>query len=222
MSLNKVRWDGIGPELQQILTDNSGEDWLREVAEIRRAADDVGIQMAVDNGNDHVVLTKGEMAAFNQVLAPVVEDWAAAQSGFDADALVTATRQAIANPPGLSMVEEGSVPPRGWILRIIRGWALLGGVLTMGLALMTSGSAVSNLLIGRLFAAKYQLVKHVIAIAIFMFLPYCQITGANVYVDIFTERMGRRQKAAMAVLFSVLGLAFAVLMLVLMARCKAI
>lgn len=97
VSMNKARWDGIDPELQQIFTDNSGEDWLREVAEIWRAADDVGIQMAVDNGNEHVVLTEDEMAAFNQVLAPVVDDWAAAQSGFDADALVAAARQAIAD-----------------------------------------------------------------------------------------------------------------------------
>lgn len=100
VSMNKARWDGIDPELQQIFTDNSGEDWLREVAEIWRAADDVGIQMAVDNGNEHVVLTEDEMAAFNQVLAPVVDDWAAAQSGFDADALVAAARQAIADRQG--------------------------------------------------------------------------------------------------------------------------
>ncbi|WP_108501634.1 TRAP transporter small permease [Paracoccus indicus] len=103
--------------------------------------------------------------------------------------------------------------PRGLIFRITRGWALMGGVLTMGLALMTAGSAVSNLLTGRPFAADYELVKHIIAIAIFMFLPYCQITGANVSVDIFTERMGARKKAAMAVLSSLLALAFAVLML---------
>ncbi|OJH45133.1 TRAP transporter substrate-binding protein [Paracoccus sp. SM22M-07] len=100
VSMNKARWNGIDPELQQIFTDNSGEDWLREVAEIWRAADDVGIQMAVDNGNEHVVLTEDEMAAFNQVLASVVDDWAAAQSGFDADALVAAARQAIADRQG--------------------------------------------------------------------------------------------------------------------------
>lgn len=97
MSLNKVRWDGIDPELQQILTDNSGGDWLREVAELWRAADDVGIQMAVDKGNEHVVLTEDEMSAFNQVPSPVDEDWAAAQSGLNADALVAAARQAIAD-----------------------------------------------------------------------------------------------------------------------------
>ena len=32
-----------------------------------------------------------------------------------------------------------------------------------------------------------------------MFLPYCQLAGANVTVDIFTEGMGERAKAAMAV-----------------------
>ena len=95
VSMNKARWDGMDPELQQIFTENSGEDWLREVAEVWRAADDFGIQMAVDNGNEHVVLTEPEMEAFNQVLAPVVDDWTAAQSGFDAAALVAAARQAM-------------------------------------------------------------------------------------------------------------------------------
>ncbi|WP_378943739.1 TRAP transporter substrate-binding protein [Paracoccus sp. R86501] len=97
VSMNKARWDGMDPELQQIFTDNSGEDWLREVAEVWRAADDFGIQMAVDNGNEHVVLTQAEMDAFNQVLAPVVDDWTAAQSGFDAAALVAAARQAMSD-----------------------------------------------------------------------------------------------------------------------------
>ncbi|WP_108501635.1 TRAP transporter substrate-binding protein [Paracoccus indicus] len=97
VSMNKAKWEGMDPELQQIFTDNSGEDWLREVAEVWRAADDFGIQMAVDNGNEHVVLTEAEMDAFNQVLAPVVDDWTAAQSGFDAAALVAAARQAMSD-----------------------------------------------------------------------------------------------------------------------------
>ncbi|MDN5569319.1 MAG: TRAP transporter substrate-binding protein [Paracoccus sp. (in: a-proteobacteria)] len=96
VSMNTARWDGLPEDLKQVLADNIGKEWLREVSDIWRAADDVGIKMAVDNGNEHIVLSEDEMAAFNDVLAPVVEDWVA-QSGFDAAALVAAARKAIAD-----------------------------------------------------------------------------------------------------------------------------
>ena len=81
---------------------------------------------------------------------------------------------------------------------LIRFWALLGGVVMMLLAVMTAGSAVSNILFAKPFPADYELVKHFVAITIFMFLPYCQLTGSNVTVDIFTEGMSAAKKAAMA------------------------
>ncbi|WP_018689986.1 TRAP transporter substrate-binding protein [Ahrensia kielensis] len=96
VSMNKARWEGLPDDLKQIFTDNSGEDWLREVADIWRGADDFGIKMAVDNGNEHIVLSDDEMAAFNNALAPVVDRWIGEQSGFDAAALVAAARKAMA------------------------------------------------------------------------------------------------------------------------------
>jgi TRAP-type C4-dicarboxylate transport system permease small subunit len=110
-------------------------------------------------------------------------------------------------------------PPAGHtgLARIVAGlvqaWALLGGVVTLGLSVMVAASAASNILTGRPFAADHELVKHFIAVAIFMFLPYCQLTGANVTVDVFTARMGARAKAAMALVSSLIAAAFAVLLL---------
>jgi TRAP-type C4-dicarboxylate transport system permease small subunit len=100
--------------------------------------------------------------------------------------------------------------------RAIRLWALTGGLVLVGLAVMTAASAVSNLLFNRPFAPDYELMKHFVAIAVFAFLPWCQLTGANVSVDIFTEAMRPRAKAAMAVLAALLAAAFAVLLLVQM------
>ena len=116
---------------------------------------------------------------------------------------------------------EPSPPPTRTVLgtlvvKLVRWWALAGGVLTLGLALMTAASAVSNIVTGRPFAADYELVKHVIAIAIFMFLPYCQITASNVTVDIFTEGMGERGKQATNVFSSLFAIAFSLLLLVQM------
>ena len=116
---------------------------------------------------------------------------------------------------------EPSPPPTrtvfgALIVKAVRWWALAGGILSLGLALMTAASAVSNITTGRPFAADHELVKHVIAIAIFMFLPYCQITGSNVTVDIFTEGMGERGKQAMSALSSLFAVAFSLLLLVQM------
>lgn len=96
---------------------------------------------------------------------------------------------------------------------VIRGWAILGGLVTFALAIMTAGSAVSNLLFARPFAADYELVQHFVAIVVFTFLPYCQLVGANVTVDIFTERAGETAKIMMALLSSLLAIAFSALLL---------
>ncbi|WP_246249006.1 TRAP transporter small permease [Chelativorans alearense] len=95
---------------------------------------------------------------------------------------------------------------------LIRNWALLGGLITAGLAVMTAASAASNLLFAAPFPADYELVKHFVAVVIFMFLPYCQLTGANVAVDIFTENMSEGKKAAMAMLSALFAAAFALLL----------
>ena len=49
-----------------------------------------------------------------------------------------------------------------------------------------------------------------------MFLPYCQITGSNVTVDIFTEGMSERGKAAMAIFSAFFAIGFSLLLLVQM------
>jgi TRAP-type C4-dicarboxylate transport system permease small subunit len=95
----------------------------------------------------------------------------------------------------------------------VRWWAVLGGLIATALAVMSALSAASNLLLHRPFPADYELVKHLTAVIIFMFLPYCQLVGANVTVDVFTEGMSARAKAVMELVSSVLAAAFAVLLL---------
>lgn len=115
--------------------------------------------------------------------------------------------------------ESGGPPPPDparlarWLAGIIRGWALLGGFVIAALSVMTAASAISNLLFHEPFAADYELVKHFIGVAIFMFLPYCQLVGANVTVDIFTEGMSEGKKAAMAFFSSLFAMAFSLLLL---------
>ena len=95
----------------------------------------------------------------------------------------------------------------------IRLWAIGGGLVMAAVAVMTALSAGSNLAFSAPFPADYELVKHLTAVAIFMFLPYCQLAGANVTVDIFTERANEGAKAAMALLSALFAIAFALLLL---------
>ena len=96
---------------------------------------------------------------------------------------------------------------------IIKHWALAGGIVLALLAAMTAVSALTNIVVGRPIPADYELVKHFVAIAIFAFLPYCQLTGSNVTVDIFTEGMSARAKGAMVAFSSLFAIAFSLLLL---------
>jgi TRAP-type C4-dicarboxylate transport system substrate-binding protein len=96
VSMNKQRYESMPEDIRAVFDKHCGEDWLREAGDIWRGIDDHGIKLATDNGNEHVVLTQEEMDAFNTALAPVVDQWIEAQSGFDAAALVEAAKKAIA------------------------------------------------------------------------------------------------------------------------------
>jgi TRAP-type C4-dicarboxylate transport system substrate-binding protein len=96
VSMNKARWDSLPDDLKAVFDMNSGEDWLRHVAQIWRATDDKGIKIAVDSGNEHIVLTEEQMKTFDDVLAPVVDKWVTDHTDFDSKALVEAARAAMA------------------------------------------------------------------------------------------------------------------------------
>ena len=95
----------------------------------------------------------------------------------------------------------------------IRLWALLGGMLLAVLVLVTAYSATMNLLFRAPFPGDFEVVEMGVAVAISAFLPYCQLTYANVTVDIFTAWAGPRLIAAMSVLASLVAIAIAILLL---------
>ena len=122
---------------------------------------------------------------------------------------------------GASGAARGPAPPaQGSLAKIeraaralIRLWALVGGAIILVLVMITAASALSNIFFRKPFMGEYELAKHFVGIAIFTFMPYCQLTAANVTVDIFTEGMGARAKAAMGLLSAVLALVFSLVLL---------
>jgi len=98
VSMNKARWDGLPPEIQQAFRDASDRDWVAKVGDVWRATDDHGIEMAVESGNTHITLSEEETAAFRDALAPVVDRWIeeVSANGIDGAALVEKAQALIA------------------------------------------------------------------------------------------------------------------------------
>ena len=99
-----------------------------------------------------------------------------------------------------------------FLRRAIELWALAGGLLLLGVALMTSWSAASGWALSRPLPGDVELTEMLVAVAAFAFLPYCQLTGANVTADVFTARAGARTLALLALLSAAIALAFSVLL----------
>lgn len=102
VSMNRATWDSLPEDIQQAFLDVSDEDWLVEVGEIWRQADDDVIAMLVEAGNTHVTLDEAETEAFLDALEPVVERWIedVTAQGVEGQALVDAAREAIAARAG--------------------------------------------------------------------------------------------------------------------------
>lgn len=103
-------------------------------------------------------------------------------------------------------------PPPGVVSRLVTGWALLGGGVLVLVVLMHVWSVIGNQF-GAPFPGDFEMTEIGIAIAAFSFLPYCQLTGANVTADIFTSRAGAGYLGFIGSLSSVIAFAFGALLL---------
>lgn len=97
--------------------------------------------------------------------------------------------------------------------RVIEAWALLGGVLLVVIALMNTWSVASLALLNFPVPGDFELVELGVAIAAFSFLPYCQLTGANVTADIFTARASPVWVAFFSVLAALAAAFFSVILI---------
>jgi len=87
--INEDRWNGLPDDIRKIFEDASGRDWHARVGDIWDGADEFGIKIATDSGNEHIQLSEEEWAAFEAAVAPVVDRWIAemGEKGIDGQAL---------------------------------------------------------------------------------------------------------------------------------------
>lgn len=108
--------------------------------------------------------------------------------------------------------EGGRARPLGLARAIITGWALLGGITLVAVVLMNVLS-VAGAVVWRPFPGDFEMTEIGVAVAAFAFLPYCQLTGANVTADIFTAWAPGRWVAGFSLLAALVALAFSLLLL---------
>jgi TRAP-type C4-dicarboxylate transport system permease small subunit len=73
--------------------------------------------------------------------------------------------------------------------------ALAGGLVLTLLMLMSIASIGGRWLFSRPLPGDFEMVEIGTGLAIFLFLPACQLRGANVIVDFFTTGLSRRGRA---------------------------
>jgi TRAP-type C4-dicarboxylate transport system permease small subunit len=111
------------------------------------------------------------------------------------------------------MEAAGASPPGRLLRRIITGWALAGGALLVAVVAMNVASVLGSAFLGRPFPGDFEMTEVGIAIAAFAFLPYCQMTGANITADIFTARARRLTLSIFALAAATAALAFSLILL---------
>ena len=85
-----------------------------------------------------------------------------------------------------------------WVEGVARALAYAGGAILVGLALMTMASIIGRWINAygiRSIQGDYELVEAGCAIAVFAFLPWCQLRLGHVTVDLFTNPLPPRLRA---------------------------
>jgi TRAP-type C4-dicarboxylate transport system permease small subunit len=87
--------------------------------------------------------------------------------------------------------------------------ALAGGVVLCCAGLVTVASVTGRYFFNDAISGDSEIVSNLTAIAVALFLPYCQLAKGHVVVDVFTERASARTKALLDALGSLLLLVIA-------------
>ncbi len=97
-----------------------------------------------------------------------------------------------------------------FVYLLTQWWALGGGVVILGIVAVNVVSVASAALFQRPVPGVYEIVQIGAAVAMFMALPFCQMTGSNVTADIFTSGLKAKTVAWLGGVGALFGLALGV------------
>ena len=99
------------------------------------------------------------------------------------------------------------------LYKVSRWFAVLGGLLLVSCALLTTVSTFSHAIFNVPVHGEFDLVTFGTSSAIYLFLPFCQITRGNIVVDFFFSGSSPRTRGFLDALGSFLYIVVAVLLL---------
>lgn len=111
-------------------------------------------------------------------------------------------------------------PPRAprILEAIAKALALVGGVVATAVALIVVASVLSRWLFSAPIPGDFELAQIGTAIAVFAFLPYCQIVRGNIVVDTFTAHLPARLRGRMDAIWDLVYAAAMALVAVCLTR----
>jgi TRAP-type C4-dicarboxylate transport system permease small subunit len=105
-----------------------------------------------------------------------------------------------------------------FVTRVSDRLALLGGAVLVAMALLVTCSVLRRWLTSQPVPGDFELVQIGLSVAVFAFMPWCQLRGANLFVDTFTGRLPdlaqRRLDGCWAAVYAVVAGLIAVMMAV--------
>ena len=87
--------------------------------------------------------------------------------------------------------------------RLARLVAIAGGMLLIGVVLMTVISVLGRYLFNAPIPGDYELTELACGIAVFAFFPYCHARGGNIVVEFFTGGLPTRHKTALGTVHNI-------------------
>ncbi len=103
--------------------------------------------------------------------------------------------------------------PIGRVLtRVARGFVIVGGISLTAAGFLTVASVVGRYFLNSPIPGDFELVETACALAVFSFLPYCQLQKGNVLVDFFTYKLSARKRGLLDSLSALIYTFIAVLL----------
>ena len=90
-------------------------------------------------------------------------------------------------------------------------WALVGGLFLLLIVFLNVFSIIGSIFLKPL-AGDFELTKIGVAVAIFCFLPYCQLQRQNVTAEIFTSWVNEKTRLLLNLIASILAFLFSILL----------
>ena len=228
--MNKAKYDGLPDDLKKVIDANSGAALSRDLGRKWDESDNIGRAAVLKRNTPIHVIDGADLAAWRKATEPIYcQVDRRTQQGRRQG---RRARQDRAGPGGEVLqvndarrpdIDRAAPEPHGplgrALERVCEGVAMLGGLLLVAIMLVSSVSVIGRGL-SQLFGAKLsgipgdiEIVQLGCAVAVFAFLPLCQLKRANVLVGAFTKNLPVRYRSmfdlAANLLFLVLSFALA-------------